>query len=49
MRVRVIVRVRGRIRVTPSRPEVSSTVSVESINNPPYLCIEGEQDGECYG
>ena len=37
-----IVRVRGRVRITPSGPEVSFTVCVESINNPPYLCIKGE-------
>jgi hypothetical protein len=46
---RVSVRVRGWVRVTPSWPEVSSTVCVESINNPPYLCIKGEKEGECYG
>ncbi len=44
-----IVRVRGRVRITPSGHEVSSTICVESINNPAYLCIEGEQEGECYG
>jgi hypothetical protein len=49
MRVRVMVRVRGRIRVTPSRPEVTSTVCVEAIDNPPYLCVKGEKEGECYG